>query len=522
MVRYYNKTPLKFITSDGIKFPDLDIGQLEAEILRLKLNKEMLTSEIGSIKYHKDLVNTVLDEINIEMKKADDFLLKNSSVHNHIHYDHLEDGKSYRVHKEWHWDTKDKKKLDVLLKDYQDLFVKSFHYLRFLHILYNKFAVEINVKDGTYKADYENIFQIRKIKIQEFLPLSNKILDKVKKLADSKGIKYSKSLNIKLGLTSSSALSIDKKILDRWIKLMMRNHFSRITWDREPDYLPFKSSGKTEYEKKGFWDNWGKPLAGAFGVPNMGPIDKSDLEKMDRDREWYLKKGWTPQLGYRYDSSKGMHHNVTPMAIRELRIKFFGYKFDENINLLSGTIDEDFRSRFIKNYPSGEISSHIDPMQINIFNSEKELKMTTEGIIESSIDPKLRKLELLLRAKIKSKKKFDNIGTIYVCSNPAYKDPLLYKIGSTYQLVEERIEQLNAETGVAHPFELEFKVKTKDAEYYEKSVHKILKKFRFRKNKEYFDLNLTNIKNVLKQVCELSDKGEKKIDIKNLEKKIKI
>jgi hypothetical protein len=108
-----------------------------------------------------------------------------------------------------------------------------------------------------------------------------------------------------------------------------------------------------------------------------------------------------------------------------------------------------------------------------------------------------------------------------VLSNPAYNDPFLYKIGSTYQLVEERVEQLNSETGVAHPFKLEFKVRTKDAEYYEKTIHKLLKKFRFRKNKEYFDLNLKDIKYVLKEVCSLSDKGKKKIQLQTLQKKIK-
>ena len=46
------------------------------------------------------------------------------------------------------------------------------------------------------------------------------------------------------------------------------------------------------------------------------------------------------------------------------------------------------------------------------------------------------------------------------------------KIGSTYkQFVEERIEELNGETGVAYDFKLEDKIRIKDAEYYEKTIH---------------------------------------------------
>jgi hypothetical protein len=521
MNRYYNPAPLMFATSEKVKYSDLSIEQLETEISLLNYKKNRLRSEIGSIKYHKELINTVIDEINQEMNKADDFLLKNSSVHNHIFYDYLEEGQSCRVYKEWHWNTNDKNKLGILLQEYQDHFKTSFHYLRFLKILYNEFLVEINLNNGSYQSEYKNIFEIRKIENKDFAPLNKKILDKIKKLADAKDIKYSNVIKINLGHTSPAGGGIDKKILDSWIKLMMRNHFSHITWDRWPDYLPFKTSGKTEHEKPGFIENWAKPLAGAFGVPNMGPIDQNKLADMEEDRKWFYSKGWMPENGYKYDASKGMHHNVTPMAIRELRIKFFGYQFDENINLLTGVGEEDYKARFIKNYPSGETDSHTHPMQVNIFNSDKELKSIADGRIEGSIDPKLRKLELLLRAKIKGKKKFDDTGIIYVLSNPAYKDPFLYKIGSTYQLVEERVEQLNAETGVAHPFKLEFKVKIKDAEYYEKTTHKLLKNFRFRKNKEYFDLNLKTIKDVLKSVSDLSDNGKKKIQLQALQKKIK-
>ena len=133
-----------------------------------------------------------------------------------------------------------------------------------------------------------------------------------------------------------------------------------------------------------------------------------------------------------------------------------------------------------------------------------------------------RQVELILRARKKEEKKTENVGTVYLLSNPAYKNPSLYKIGSTYRLIEERIEELNSETGVAYPFELEYKIKIKDAEYYEKSIHKLLTKYRVKKNKEYFELELDKIKDCLQQVSILSEKGQKKVALANLKKKIKI
>ena len=99
--------------------------------------------------------------------------------------------------------------------------------------------------------------------------------------------------------------------------------------------------------------------------------------------------------------------------------------------------------------------------------------------------------------------------------------PNTYKIGSTYGLPEERAEELTG-TGHLTPFKVVDKIKIKDAEYYEKSIHKLLNKYRVKQNKEFFELELDKIKDCLQQVSILSEKGEKKVALAALKKKIKI
>ena len=109
----------------------------------------------------------------------------------------------------------------------------------------------------------------------------------------------------------------------------------------------------------------------------------------------------------------------------------------------------------------------------------------------------LRKIELIQRSRKKQQEKADNIGHIYVMSNEAYPD--IYKIGSTYGLPEERAEELTG-TGNLYPFIVEHSVEIKDAEYYEKQIHKILDKSRVNKNREFFKLPLDEIKNIFKHL----------------------
>ena len=76
-----------------------------------------------------------------------------------------------------------------------------------------------------------------------------------------------------------------------------------------------------------------------------------------------------------------------------------------------------------------------------------------------------RQLELILRGRKKEKEKNDNFGYIYVLSNKAY--PNIYKIGSTYNNVDARAEELTG-TGHLMPFKVEAQIKIRSAEYYEK------------------------------------------------------
>ena len=62
----------------------------------------------------------------------------------------------------------------------------------------------------------------------------------------------------------------------------------------------------------------------------------------------------------------------------------------------------------------------------------------------------------------------------------------------------------------------------KDAEYYEINTHKILNKYRVKNNKEFFELELDKIKDCLQQVSVLSEKGQKKVALAVLKKKMKI
>jgi hypothetical protein len=129
-----------------------------------------------------------------------------------------------------------------------------------------------------------------------------------------------------------------------------------------------------------------------------------------------------------------------------------------------------------------------------------------------------RQIELTLRARKKGKEKMENVGYVYVLSNQSLP-PNTYKIGSTYGLPEERAEELTG-TGHLTPFKVVAKIKIQSAEYYEKSIHKLLNKYRV--GKEYFELELDKIKDCLQQVSILSEEGQRKVALADLKKKIKI
>lgn len=132
-------------------------------------------------------------------------------------------------------------------------------------------------------------------------------------------------------------------------------------------------------------------------------------------------------------------------------------------------------------------------------------------------DKILRKIELLLRSKAKQKEKLENVGYVYVLSNEAY--PGVYKIGSTYGLVEERAEELTG-TGHLHPFVPEFSIKIESAEYFEKTTHSLFKEYRVKQGREFFKMELKIIKTALKQIKTITNEGKIKFKTGELKKKI--
>ena len=130
-----------------------------------------------------------------------------------------------------------------------------------------------------------------------------------------------------------------------------------------------------------------------------------------------------------------------------------------------------------------------------------------------------RIIELILRARKKGEEKLENVGYVYVLSNEAYSN--IYKIGSTYGLPEERAEELTG-TGHLTSFKVVGKIKIKSAEYYEKLIHEFLNDYRVKKNREFFNLDLSLIKNCLEQVSEISEKGTKKITLAKIQKEINL
>tara|TARA_B100000787_G_scaffold164339_1_gene146935 strand:+ start:146 stop:1426 length:1281 start_codon:yes stop_codon:yes gene_type:complete len=127
----------------------------------------------------------------------------------------------------------------------------------------------------------------------------------------------------------------------------------------------------------------------------------------------------------------------------------------------------------------------------------------------------LRKIELSSRKKMKQKEKKENFGYVYVLKSIGY--PGMYKIGSTYGLAEERAEELSG-TNVPDPWIVAAKIKILDALYYEKQAHKVLAKYRYKKGREFFKVDLSIIKECLKNITEISDKGRKKVSLSVLKK----
>jgi len=165
-----------------------------------------------------------------------------------------------------------------------------------------------------------------------------------------------------------------------------------------------------------------------------------------------------------------------------------------------------------------EIKNGYHSITVKIDENKDSFMKELNSFIEKT-DKELRKIELIQRARKKSKEKFENVGYVYVLSNKAY--PKIYKIGSTYSLPEERAEELTG-TGHLMPFKVESQIKIKSAEYYEKKIHSILSSYRVKQNREFFELDLDKIKFCLKEINKITNKGEKKLSLAELKKEISL
>jgi hypothetical protein len=89
-------------------------------------------------------------------------------------------------------------------------------------------------------------------------------------------------------------------------------------------------------------------------------------------------------------------------------------------------------------------------------------------------------------------------GYIYILSNPKYQN--LLKIGFTRRSVEERVIELNAETGVPHPFTIEAYFMSEAPEAHEKEIHNRLFSYRL-ESKEFFTATVPEALKIIEAVC---------------------
>ena len=282
-------------------------------------------------------------------------------------------------------------------------------------------------------------------------------------------------------------------------------------------------------------------------------IKLKKFQNLNEEQVGFLKNLFDYE-GYPMDQALWSSLNSTsqPLMKEEIKEKKFGYPLFWCISPVSSNTKffEKSYCGYYGPYENPNITKeHFVLVDYELFNIDRtfysnsskfmknlrELCMYTESFhIRHPIDPKfikfikkkfitetekyLRKIELLKRSKIKGAKKIENIGYVYVLSNEAY--PNIYKIGSTYGLPEERAEELTG-TGHLSPFKVVGKIKVQSAEYYEKSIHKLLNKFRVKQGREFFKLDLPKIKECLKQVSNISEKGSKKITLAKMQKEIK-
>ena len=89
---------------------------------------------------------------------------------------------------------------------------------------------------------------------------------------------------------------------------------------------------------------------------------------------------------------------------------------------------------------------------------------------------------------------------IYILSNPSIPEAL--KIGYTNLSPELRAKQISSSTGVVVPFKVEWAFRCFDGNLMENEVHEALKEYRISNQREFFQIDLEEAKNVITLIGE--------------------
>jgi len=94
----------------------------------------------------------------------------------------------------------------------------------------------------------------------------------------------------------------------------------------------------------------------------------------------------------------------------------------------------------------------------------------------------------------------DHDSWVYVLSNPV--QPGILKIGYTNNTPEERARQLSNATGVAMPYEVEYAYSCWNGLELEKDIHERLHEYRLSNQREFFQVDLEEVKDVINEIGE--------------------
>jgi len=230
-----------------------------------------------------------------------------------------------------------------------------------------------------------------------------------------------------------------EKLLEHSLKLVDKNYKSQ-------NFSPMYNGPNLHFEK----------------IDDSGLIK---LSKMKTGKNFYsfLKKNFELKSKILKDKPINPYWNFKGEIIKEAYSSWWSHDLYEILNFY--------------------IPKRIEKNEIKKFNEDEKSFLVP---VESQIRSILRKDHME-----------KNISYVYVLSNTSYgKD--IFKIGSTSGIPEDRAVALSS-TGLIHPFIVVHKQKFKNAEFFEKKIfHKTLMKQRIKGNREFFKVDLSNLKKIFK------------------------